>query len=305
MKGIILAGGSGSRLYPQTSIITKQLLPIYDKPMIYYPLSLLMMVDITEILIISTQESIPQFKSLLGDGTQLGIRLEYIAQDSPDGIAQAYILGEEFLNNDNSIMILGDNLFHGNFNCFRKAIKKQVNNLDNFSARVFAYPVNDPERFGVVSFDNKTLEVLSLEEKPKHPKTNFAVPGIYILDKTAPQKAKNQKPSARGELEILDLMEQYKSDNQLSVEIIERGMAWLDTGTPNSLLDASNFVAIIEQRQGLKISCIEEIALHKSYISKENFYLLLKKLPNGPYRSYLERIASSSSKVTTQIRKAS
>ena len=305
MKGIILAGGSGSRLYPQTSIITKQLLPIYDKPMIYYPLSLLMMVDIKEILIISTQESIPQFKSLLGDGTQLGIRLEYIAQDSPDGIAQAYILGEEFLNNDNSIMILGDNLFHGNFNSFRKAIKKQINNLDNFSARVFAYPFNDPERFGVVSFDNETLEVLSLEEKPKHPKTNFAVPGIYILDKTAPQKAKNQKPSARGELEILDLMEQYKNDNQLSVEIIERGMAWLDTGTPNSLLDASNFVAIIEQRQGLKISCIEEIALHKSYISEEHFYLLLKKLPNGPYRAYLERIASSSSKVTKQMRKAS
>jgi glucose-1-phosphate thymidylyltransferase len=290
MKGIILAGGSGSRLYPLTKVMTKQLQPIYDKPMIYYPLSLLMMMGLKEILIISTPEDTPKIKNLLLDGRNLGINLSYIVQDKPEGIAQAYTLGEEFLNGDDSMMVLGDNLFYGNFEYFRRAVKKQINKLDRFKARVFAYPVNDPERFGVVDFDITSGKVLSLEEKPNNPKSNYAVPGLYIFDGSVCGRVKKQKPSARGELEITDLNLNYLSEGSLACEIIGRGMAWLDTGTPESLLEASNFVHIIEKRQGFKIACIEEVALRQGFISLNQYKEIISSKPNGPYKKYLEDV---------------
>lgn len=287
MKGIILAGGSGTRLYPLTKVMTKQLQPIYDKPMIYYPLSLLMMMGLKEILIISTPEDTPNIENLLGNGRELGINLNYIVQDKPEGIAQAYTLGEEFLDGDDSLMVLGDNLFYGNFEYFRRAVTKQINKLDKFKARVFAYPVNDPERFGVVDFDPTSGKVLSLEEKPANPKSNYAVPGLYIFDGSVSERVKKQKPSHRGELEITDLNQNYLDDGALACEIIGRGMAWLDTGTPESLLEASNFVHIIEKRQGFKIACVEEIALRQGFISLAQYKDLLEKRPKGPYKEYL------------------
>ena len=292
MKGIILAGGSGTRLYPLTKVMTKQLQPIYDKPMIYYPLSFLMMMGLKEILIISTPEDTPNIKNLLGDGRELGIQITYIVQNKPEGIAQAYSLGEDFLNGDDSMMVLGDNLFYGNYEYFRRAVKKQINKLDNYKARVFAYPVQDPERFGVVEFEPTTGKVISLEEKPAEPKSNFAVPGLYIFDGSACEKVKKQLPSERGELEITDLNLSYLNEGSLACEIIGRGMAWLDTGTPESLLEASNFVHIIEKRQGLKIACVEEIAVRQGFINISEFELIINTKPKSPYRDYLYSVLS-------------
>ena len=272
--------------------MTKQLQPIYDKPMIYYPLSLLMMMGLKEILIISTPVDTPNIKNLLGNGRELGIQIHYVVQEKPEGIAQAYTLGKEFLDGDDSMMVLGDNLFYGNYEYFRKAVKKQINKLDNYKARVFAYPVQDPERFGVVEFEPTTGKVISLEEKPKSPKSNYAVPGLYIFDGSACEKVENQQPSDRGELEITDLNLSYLREGSLACEIIGRGMAWLDTGTPESLLEASNFVHIIEKRQGLKIACVEEIAVRQGFINIFEYEELIKSKPNSPYREYLVSVLS-------------
>ena len=290
MKGIILAGGAGSRLYPLTQIITKQLQPIYDKPMIYYPLSLLMMMDIKEILIISTPHDIPHFKNLLGTGNDIGINISYAIQPEPKGIAQAYIIGENFINNDHSMMILGDNLFHGDFNNFRSAVKNQINNNQNIKAHVFAYPVTDPERYGVVEFEKQSGKVLSIEEKPTHPKSNFAIPGLYIFDGTASKRAKEITPSKRGEVEITELIKSYLKEGTLKAEVINRGMAWLDTGTPQSLLEASSYIAVLEQRQGLKVACLEEIALRKEFINVKQYQMRIDSLPNSYYKEYLINI---------------
>lgn len=290
MKGIILAGGAGSRLYPLTKVITKQLQPIYDKPMIYYPLSLLMMVGIKEIMIITTELDQPCFKRLLGDGQHLGIDLQFKVQDEPNGIAQAYTIAEDFLNGDDSTMILGDNLFHGDFTCFREAVKKQNEKKDNVKAHIFAYPVKDPERYGVVEFDKETNKVISIEEKPSSPKSNFAIPGLYILDGSAPERVRNQKPSHRGELEITDLNQTYLDEGSLNVEPINRGMAWLDTGTPQSFLEANSYIGAVEQRQGFKVACLEEIALRMKYITIEEFTSCIEQTPNSPYKDYLELI---------------
>lgn len=288
MKGIILAGGAGSRLYPLTKVTTKQLQPIYNKPMIYYPLSLLMLVGITEILIITTINDKPQFEQLLGSGERFGIKISFAVQDSPNGIAEAYIIAENFLQKENSIMVLGDNLFHGNFNIFREAT--QLQNKLNKGAQIFAYQVLDPERYGVIDFDKNTKKALSIEEKPLKPKTNYAIPGLYILDGTAPEKAKNQTPSPRGELEITDLIKLYMQEDELSVQLIGRGMAWLDTGTPESLHEASTYIASIEQRQGFKVACLEEIGLRMNYLTLNQYKDIVAQTPNGPYRKYLEII---------------
>lgn len=289
MKGIILAGGAGSRLYPLTSVVTKQLQPIYDKPMIYYPLSLLMMCGIKETLIISTEYDLPFFERLLGDGSRFGISIEYKIQKEPKGIAQAYLIGETFLDGQDSMMILGDNLFHGNFNNFRKAADDHLAKKDNFKAQVFAYYVNDPERYGVVEFD-KDFKVLSIEEKPETAKSNYAIPGLYMFDGSAPERARNQKPSPRGELEITDLVKSYLDEGTLKVGLINRGMAWLDTGTPQSLLEANSYISTIEQRQGLKVACLEEIAVRMNYININQFKTVIEETPNSPYREYLELI---------------
>ena len=293
MKGIILAGGSGTRLYPLTKIMSKQLQPVYDKPMIYYPLSFLMMMGINEILIISTPHDTPRIAELLGDGKELGLKLSYIKQDNPEGIAQAYLLAEDFLNGDDSMMALGDNIFHGNFEYFRRAVRSQISKKDGATARVFAYPVNDPERFGIVEFDEKTMKVKSIEEKPSNPKSNFAVPGVYLYDGTVSERVRNQKPSARGELEITDLNEAYLKEGKLSCSLIGRGMAWLDAGTPESLLEASSFVEIIEKRQGLKIACIEEVAYQSGFINKDQFLSVIEKMPKSPYKAYLQSVVSN------------
>lgn len=294
MKGIILAGGAGSRLYPITNIITKQLQPIYDKPMIFYPLSMLMLLGIKEILIITTPMDAPHFVKLLGNGERFGVSLSYETQEKPAGIAQAYLIAEKFINNDSSILLLGDNLFHGNFSIFRDAIKNQTEQLKsrkNF-AQIFAYQVIDPARYGIVEFDKKTGMVTSIEEKPVKPKSNYAIPGIYILDSSAVERAKKQQPSNRGELEITDLVKSYLTDSSLSVQIIGRGMAWLDTGTPQSLLEASSYVATIEQRQGYKVACLEEVGLRMKYLSLEKFKSVINQTPNCPYKEYLNLIAS-------------
>lgn len=293
MKGIILAGGSGTRLYPLTKVMSKQLQPVYDKPMIYYPLSFLMMMGINEILIISTPEDTPRIEALLGDGNDLGLKLFYIKQDKPEGIAQAYLLGEKFLEGDDSMMVLGDNIFHGNFEYFRRAVKKQISKENGATARVFAYPVNDPERFGVVEFDEQTYLVKSLEEKPAKPKSNYAVPGVYLYDGTVSERVRHQKPSDRGELEITDLNKAYLKEGKLSCDVIGRGMAWLDAGTPESLLEASSFVEIIEKRQGLKIACIEEVAYKSGFIDFDQFLSVISKMPKSPYKNYLESVASN------------
>lgn len=288
MKGIILAGGSGTRLYPITKAISKQIIPVYDKPMIYYPLSVLMLAGIREILIISTPEDIGMYEKLLGDGSQLGIRLEYAIQPSPDGLAQAFIIGEQFIGADNVCLILGDNIFYG-YN-FTSVLTEAANLKDG--AIVFGYYVNDPERYGVAEF-NAEGKVLSIEEKPTNPKSNYAVTGLYFYSNDVVEKAKNLKPSARGELEITDLNRLYLEEERLKVKLLGRGFAWLDTGTHESLLQASNFIATIEQRQGLKVSCIEEIAYKKGYIDREQLLKLAEPLKKNQYGEYLIKLASN------------
>ena len=286
MKGIILAGGAGSRLYPLTKIITKQLQPIYDKPMIFYPLSLLMLGNIKDILIITTPHDQIHFKNLLGNGSQWGIKLQYKIQENPTGLPDAFILGEEFIENDDVTLILGDNLFYGDIKFFKNAL------LSKFKARAFAYPVSDPERYGVIEFEPATQKVLSLEEKPLNPKSKYAIPGLYIFDSTVCNKAKNIKPSARGETEIVELLKMYMNNGELQAQLISRGVAWLDTGTPKSLLEASAYIAAIEERQGLKVACIEEIALRMNFISKVQYKKIVEELPNCSYKNYLKEIAN-------------
>ncbi|MDX8339169.1 glucose-1-phosphate thymidylyltransferase RfbA [Draconibacterium sp. IB214405] len=290
MKGIVLAGGSGTRLYPITRSISKQIIPVYDKPMIYYPLSVLMLAGIREILIISTPQDIGLYEKLFGDGSQLGLKLSYKIQPSPDGLAQAFVLGEEFIGDDNVCMILGDNIFYGYK--FRR-ILEQAATLDD-GAIVFGYYVNDPERYGVVEFD-ETGKVISIEEKPEEPKSNYAVTGLYFYSNDVVEKAKGLKPSKRGEYEITDLNRIYLEEKRLNVELLSRGFAWLDTGTHDSLLQASNFISTIEQRQGLKVSCIEEIAWKKGYISTEQLIELAKPLSKNQYGEYLLKIANKTS----------
>jgi glucose-1-phosphate thymidylyltransferase len=287
MKGIILAGGSGTRLYPITSAISKQMLPIYDKPMIYYPLSVLMLANIRDILVISTPRDLPDFRNLLGDGSSLGIKFSYIEQASPDGLAQAFILGEKFIGNDTVSMILGDNIFYGHG--FGNILIKTAE-LKN-GACVFGYYVNDPERYGVVEFD-KDKKVVSIEEKPSRPRSNYAVTGLYFYDNTVVRKAKSLSPSARGELEITDLNKLYLEEGTLQVQLMGRGMAWLDTGTYESLLQAANFIATLEQRQGLKASCVEEIAYKRGFINKDKLISLAQPIKKSQYGIYLLKIAS-------------
>ena len=287
MKGIILAGGLGSRLYPTTQIYSKQLALIYDKPLIYYPLSILMLGGIKDILIISNNETIPLYKKLFGDGSQIGMKFNYVVQPAPNGIAEAFILGEEFIRSDNVCLILGDNIFYGNLDFCYKALKTEK------GATIFGYQVNDPERYGIVEFD-KTGKVISIEEKPSKPKSHFAVPGLYVFDNRVINISKNLKPSARGELEITDVNKAYLELGELRVEKIGRGVAWLDTGTPEALLAASNFFGVIEDRQGLKVACIEEIAFLRGFIDKKQFSDLISSIPKSFYREYLERILAES-----------
>lgn len=284
MKGIILAGGAGSRLYPATKVYSKQLMLIYDKPLIYYPLSLLMLGDIKEILIISNKESIPLYKSLFADGSQIGLEIKYAIQESPNGIAEAFIIGKEFIGDDSVTLVLGDNIFYGKFNFLYDSLNNHKN-----GGTIFAYHVTDPTRYGIVEFD-KSGTVLSIEEKPEKPKSNYAVPGIYIYDNQIINIAQKLEPSARGELEITDVNNVYLKKEELKVQTIGRGVAWLDTGTPEALLKASNFFGVIEERQGLKVGCIEEIAYHKNFISRSEFENLINTIPESLYRDYLLRV---------------
>ena len=288
MKGIILAGGSGTRLYPLTMVTSKQLLPIYDKPMIYYPLSTLMLAGTRDILIISTPEDTPRFEHLLGDGSKFGLNLSYKVQPSPDGLAQAFILGEEFIGNDDVCMVLGDNIFYGNG--FKKALHNAVINANNGRATVFGYYVPDPERFGVVEFDSKG-QAISIEEKPTNPKSNYAVVGLYFYPKGVSKMAKEVKPSSRGELEITTLNQMYLENNNLDVITFGRGFTWLDTGTHESLADATAFVKMIEERQGLMVSCIEEIAYNNGWISKEKLLEIAEPMKKNQYGKHLINVA--------------
>ena len=290
MKGIILAGGSGTRLYPVTRSISKQLLPIYDKPMIYYPLSVLMLAGIKEVLIISTPHDLPRFEELLGNGSDLGMKFSYVEQPSPDGLAQAFLLGEEFLDGDDACLVLGDNIFygHGLTTMLANSIK---NAKDENKATVFGYYVSDPERYGVAEF-NENGDVTSIEEKPTNPKSNYAVIGLYFYPSDVVKKAKNVKPSHRGELEITTLNQDYLSENRLKVELMGRGYAWLDTGTHESLLEASSFIQTIENRQSLKVACLEEIAYEMGYISKEQLLALAEPLKKNQYGQYLIKRAN-------------
>lgn len=287
MKGIVLAGGTGSRLYPSTIAVSKQLLPIYDKPMIYHPISVLMLAGIRDILIISTPHDLPNFKKLLGDGSQYGVRFSYEEQPRPEGLAQAFIIGEDFIGDDSVALILGDNIFYGSG--FSGLLKKSVDVVKTDGAVIFGYPVKDPERFGVVEFDNDK-NVISLEEKPKNPKSNYAVTGLYFYDNKVVEYAKNLKPSARGELEITDLNNCYRENGNLKVELLGRGFAWLDTGTHESMLQASQYVRTIEENQGIKIACLEEVAYRMGYLSKEEIKANLAKISNNEYYSYINSI---------------
>lgn len=287
MKGIILAGGSGTRLYPITQVVSKQLLPVYDKPMIYYPLSMLMLSGIRDILIISTPEDTIRFEALLGDGSRFGINLSYKVQPSPDGLAQAFILGEEFIGDDACAMILGDNIFYGNG--MRKRLLQAVENAESGKATVFGYFVNDPHRFGVVEFD-KNEKVISIEEKPKEPKSNYAVTGLYFYPKGVSKKAKVVTPSARGELEITTLNQMYLEDNNLDVILLGRGFTWLDTGTTDSLLEASSFVQLMQTHQGIVMSCLEEIAYKRGWISKEQVLETAKLMEKNAYGKHLKNV---------------
>jgi len=285
MKGIILAGGSGTRLYPITKAVSKQLMPVYDKPMIYYPLSILMMAGINEILIITTPEDNAQFKRLLNDGSQLGCRFVYAVQEIPNGLAQAFVIGADFIGHDKVALVLGDNIFHGT------GLDKQLHTLTNVEGGyVFAYQVSDPERYGVVEFD-ANMKAISIEEKPKLPKSNFAVPGLYFYDNEVVKIARELKPSARGEYEITDVNKAYLQKGKLKVAVLDRGTAWLDTGTFDSLSDASEFVRVIEKRQGTKIGCVEEVAYRQNYISKDQLMKLAGELAKSGYGEYLQKIS--------------
>lgn len=288
MKGIILAGGSGTRLYPLTKVTSKQLLPVYDKPMIFYPLSTLMLAGIRDILIISTPTDTPRFKELLGDGSSMGINLSYAVQPSPDGLAQAFLIGEEFIGDDSCAMILGDNIFYGGW--FRKNLREAVANAKNGKATIFGYYVRDPERFGIVEFD-KDRNAVSVEEKPANPKSNYAITGLYFYPKGVSAKAKEVKPSARGELEITDLNRMYLENDDLKVQILGRGFAWLDTGTMESLMEAASFVQTVQNRQDVVISAPEEIAYYEKWITKEQLLETAAAYGKSPYGEHLKRVA--------------
>jgi len=287
MKGILLAGGSGTRLYPLTKVVSKQLLPVYDKPMIYYPLSTLMMFDIRDILIISTPQDTPNIKKLFGDGSKFGLKIQYAVQDEPKGIAEAFIIGADFIDDDNVCLILGDNIFNmgGQLNLFKESINKNINK----SASIFAYYVHDPERFGVIEFD-ESHKVMSIEEKPQKPKSRFASVGLYFYPSDVVEKAKSLKPSARGELEIVDLSNLFLKEGRLSVIPMKRGNVWVDAGTPDSLMESSIFVQVIQKRQGLKIGCIEEIAYRKGFINDAQMMDIISSIKKSDYKEYLQTV---------------
>jgi len=284
-KAILLAGGAGTRLYPLTTIVCKQLLPVYDKPMICYPLATLMLGGLREVLIISTPKDLPMLRDYLGDGARLGIRIEYAAQPKPEGIAQAFLIGADFIGNSGASLILGDNIFYGRLDFYREALA-----MDR-GACIFGYQVRDPERYGVVEFDENG-RVISLEEKPKEPKSHFAIPGLYVYDNRVVEFCRNLRPSARGELEITDLNSIYLKQKELQVKLLSRGMAWLDTGTQTSLLEAGNYIATIEHRQGLKIACLEEVAFRMGFINETELQHIVDGLPKGEYREYLQLVCS-------------
>ena len=290
MKGIILAGGSGTRLYPLTKVTSKQLLPIYDKPMIYYPLSTLMLAGIRDILIISTPDDTPRFEQLLGDGSHFGVHLSYAVQPSPDGLAQAFLIGEDFIGDDSCAMILGDNIFYGGY--FSKNLKDAVRNAEEGNATIFGYYVKDPERFGIVEFD-ENRKVISVEEKPKNPKSNYCITGLYFYPRGVAEKARAVKPSARGELEITDLNRLYLEDGLLKAQILGRGFAWVDTGTMDSLIDAGSFIQTIQNRQGIVIAALEEIAYHAQWITKDELLESARIYGKSPYGEHLHNVANN------------